>query len=151
MDKHATTKIGAGAIILDKKEGVLLVKKSYGETKNKWTFPEGYVEKRESPAEAIIREIYEELGAKIIVNKLKAILYTECPRGTFVYFIFDCSLKNKKQVRLNNDELDAYGFFEIKKTIVSKDIHPLVLAVLNKKTDVDPPKTARKYCLYMLS
>ena len=90
------------------------------------------------------------MGVEITANKLEAVLYTECSRGTFVYFIFNCKLKNKKQIKLSDGELGAYGFFKIKDIKKRKDVHPLVVSVLNKKSVLKPPKSAKKYCLYSI-
>ena len=56
MDNHMISKIGVGALVIDKENNsILLSKKNYGPTKDKWTFPEGYVDKYESLSEAIKR------------------------------------------------------------------------------------------------
>ncbi len=54
MSTHLIAKIGVGALVIDKGDNsVLLSKKNYGPIKDKWTFPEGYVDQDESPSEAI--------------------------------------------------------------------------------------------------
>lgn len=47
---------------------VLLAQRARGELKGKWEFPGGKVEVGESHQEALMREIYEELGVQIAVN-----------------------------------------------------------------------------------
>ena len=53
-----------GAKCVIKSEGkILMIRASYG--RGKWTFPGGTIEKGESPEQAVIREVEEEVGLKI--------------------------------------------------------------------------------------
>lgn len=61
-----TVKVVA-AIICDG-ERIFATQRGYGDFKDGWEFPGGKVEEGETPEEAIVREIKEELGADIIVK-----------------------------------------------------------------------------------
>lgn len=54
----------------DKKTKVFATQRGYGEYKDRWEFPGGKIEAGESPEEALIREIREELGVTIDVHEL---------------------------------------------------------------------------------
>lgn len=55
------------AIICDG-DRVFATQRGYGDFKDGWEFPGGKIEDGESPEDAIVREIREELGADIRVN-----------------------------------------------------------------------------------
>ena len=61
------------AIICDdykKKTKIFATQRGYGEFKDGWEFPGGKIEEGETPQQALVREIREELGAEIEVHDL---------------------------------------------------------------------------------
>ena len=63
-----TIEVVAAIIIKDGK--VFATQRGYGEFKGWWEFPGGKIEGGESPQEALVREIREELDAEIEVGDL---------------------------------------------------------------------------------
>ena len=59
-----------GAAIINDKNEVLCAQRGYGSLKGKWEFPGGKIEKNESDAEALAREIKEELGINVSVKDM---------------------------------------------------------------------------------
>ena len=59
-----------GAAIINDKNEVLCAQRGYGSLKGKWEFPGGKIEKNESDAEALAREIKEELGIDVSVKDM---------------------------------------------------------------------------------
>ena len=49
---------------------IFATKRGYGDFKGGWEFPGGKIEGSETPEEALMREIMEELETKIVVGKL---------------------------------------------------------------------------------
>lgn len=63
------------AIILDD-DKVFATQRGYGEFKDGWEFPGGKIDKGETPEEALVREIKEELDTEIeVINLLDTIEY----------------------------------------------------------------------------
>ena len=56
------------AIILDNNK-IFATQRGYGEFKDGWEFPGGKIEEGETPEEALVREISEELDTKIRVDE----------------------------------------------------------------------------------
>lgn len=57
------------AAIIEKSGHVLATQRGYGEFKGGWEFPGGKVEPAETEEDAIVREIREELDARIVVHR----------------------------------------------------------------------------------
>ena len=58
-----------------KQEGKILgTQRGYGDFAGGWEFPGGKIEQGETPEEAIIREIHEELEARIMVDSLVTVV-----------------------------------------------------------------------------
>ena len=63
-----TIRVVAAIIIDDKK--IFATQRGYGEFKDGWEFPGGKIEAGETPEEALVREIKEELDTEIEVLEL---------------------------------------------------------------------------------
>ena len=55
------------AAIIKQDDAILATQRGYGEFKDWWEFPGGKIEQGETPEEALVREIQEELDANITV------------------------------------------------------------------------------------
>ena len=70
------------AVICDsiqEKKKIFATARGYGEFKGMWEFPGGKIEDGETPQQALIREIWEELETKITVGDLIATVESDYP------------------------------------------------------------------------
>ena len=85
------TKHVVAAIII--REGkVFATQRGYGEWKDWWEFPGGKIEPGETPEQALVREIREELDTEIVVGKLLHTVEWDYPTFHLKMSCYICSL-----------------------------------------------------------
>lgn len=82
------------AIILTSKQ-VLATQRGYGEFEGGWEFPGGKIEPGETAQEALVREIAEELNAKISVGSHLITVEYEYPDFKLIMECYFCSLESE--------------------------------------------------------
>ena len=93
-----TIKVVAAAIcdsIKDKKQ-IFATARGYGEFKGQWKFPGGKIEPDETPQEALVREIQEELDVKIKVDDLIDTIEYDYPSFHLSMDCFWCTVVDGK-------------------------------------------------------
>ncbi|MEU6927660.1 NUDIX hydrolase [Streptomyces sp. NPDC046374] len=109
--KMARPRMAAGALFFDESDRVLLVEPSYKDYRD---IPGGYVEKGESPRQACVREVQEELGIAPHIGRLLAVDWAPNQgEGDKVLYLFDggrLSVEHREQIALQGDELRGYDF-----------------------------------------
>ena len=80
----------------DKKQKIFATAKGYGEFKGKWEFPGGKVEPGETPQQALVREIQEELATKICVGDLITTIKYDYPAFHLSMDCFWCEVAEGK-------------------------------------------------------
>ena len=83
------------AIICDSinvKKQIFATARGYGEFKGQWEFPGGKVEEGETPQQALVREIKEELDAIIMVGELIDIIEYDYPTFHLTMSCFWCEV-----------------------------------------------------------
>ncbi|MEU6760613.1 NUDIX hydrolase [Streptomyces sp. NPDC046685] len=109
--KKARPRMAAGALFFDEADRVLLVEPSYKDYRD---IPGGYVEEGESPRQACVREVQEELGIAPHIGRLLVVDWAPNPgEGDKVLYLFDggrLSADDRRQIRLQADELRGYDF-----------------------------------------
>lgn len=80
------------AAIIVKGTEILATQRVYGEFEGGWEFPGGKVEQGETPEEAIVREIHEELNARISVQRFLTQVEHDYPTFHLSMKCFICTL-----------------------------------------------------------
>ena len=92
------------AAIISKNGKIFATQRGYGDFKDGWEFPGGKVEQGESPEQAIIREIKEELGAEIKVTGFLTTVEHDYPTFHLSMDCFWAELKEGSSVELLEHE-----------------------------------------------
>ena len=90
-----TVRVVAAVIqaVNDKNEPVIFAtQRGYGEYKDGWEFPGGKIEAGETPSEALVREIKEELDTTIIVGELIDTIEYDYPSFHLSMDCFFCTI-----------------------------------------------------------
>ena len=97
-----TVKVVAAIITKDNK--IFATQRGYGDFKDGWEFPGGKVELNETPEQAIVREIREELGADIKVTGFLTTVEHDYPTFHLSMDCFWAKLKDGTEMTLLEHE-----------------------------------------------
>ena len=79
---------------------ILATQRGYGEFKGGWEFPGGKIEAGEKPENALVREIQEELNAKILVKNFVHTIEYDYPNFHLSMKCFECELSENQEITL---------------------------------------------------
>lgn len=121
-----TVNVVAAIIIKDKK--IFATQRGYGEFKDGWEFPGGKVEKGETPENAIVREIKEELDTEIKVKEYFDTVEYDYPNFHLSMKCYICSvlsgklelLEHEAAKWLDKDSLDSVAWLPADSGLVDK-------------------------------
>lgn len=116
------------AIIRDDEGRVFATQRGYGEWQDFWEFPGGKMEPGESPEEALMREIWEELETRIEVEQLVTTVEYDYPRFHLTMHCFWChvesgslTLKEHEAARwLSRENLDTVNWLPADKIVIKR-------------------------------
>ena len=91
------------AAIIRKGDKIFATQRGYGEWKDWWEFPGGKMDVGETPEEALVREIHEELSAEISVDEFLCTVEYDYPQFHLVMHCYKCSLMTES-LHLNEHE-----------------------------------------------
>jgi ADP-ribose pyrophosphatase YjhB (NUDIX family) len=101
-------KVGAGALI-ERDKALLLTQRTKAPFAQCWNLPAGYVEVAESPTQAVVREVSEEVGLQVTVAELVGVYYfDDDPRGNGILIVYRCDITGG--VVTESDEATAPTF-----------------------------------------
>ncbi|WP_158932775.1 NUDIX hydrolase [Acidisphaera sp. S103] len=93
---YATPKVGVRAAVFDTSGRILMVRETADE--NRWTLPGGWADVNQTPAQSVVREVFEESGYDVRAVKLAAVWdrsrHTHPPTAfSVVRLFFICALE----------------------------------------------------------
>lgn len=105
MQETKQKEIGLVTILLyNSKNELLLMKRANEPFKGMWSLPGGKIDPNELPADAIKREVFEELGIRLNeVNYLDSEKYTS--PGLARVYVFECSITDAQTYTPNEREV----------------------------------------------
>lgn len=112
---------GVGILIRSKDNLNLLAKRT--DTKN-WCTPGGKVEVGETPIEGLVREVKEEIGVSLDLNKVKYMGYHVGKFGNdkvWVSFLFYAEMSRDTEITLQESELSEYEWLSTEQCL-SKEL-----------------------------
>lgn len=131
----------AAAVLVEKDGQVLLVQRSFGPFKGRWSLPAGFVEYDEDPATTAIRECREETGLEVRLTGLLDVLPGEGLAGEASFTVVYRGEMVGGTLRAG-DDAKATGFFS------PDDLPPLAFTSVHRvlerwQSDRVPPDSDR--------
>ena len=130
MAQQPRFKIGVFGIILDDQRRVLLCHRT---DRDLWNLPGGGLEKGETPWQGVIREVKEETGLDVKVEKLSCI-YAK-PDKEEISFAFICKIAGGKMTLTpESDKIEYFKFIDLPKNLSPKQTERIKDALTGQKT-----------------
>ncbi len=92
MTVRARKLVVAGLIVGDDQRVLITQRRADQALPLQWEFPGGKVEPGESPVDALVRELREELGVTAIVGRIWDVLFHAYPDFDLVMLVYACRL-----------------------------------------------------------
>ena len=96
-------KIEVVAAVIIQNNRVFATQRGYGDFKDGWEFPGGKVESGETPEEALIREIREELDVEISVDTFLCTVDYDYPKFHLTMHCYLCSIISGELILLEHE------------------------------------------------
>ncbi len=112
-------RMASGCLFFDDQGRLLVVKPCHEDT---WGIPGGIVEQNESPLQACVREVHEEIGLLRVMERLLCVDYTSdngkyTESLQFIFFGGTLSPEEMAAIRLCPEELSEYSLLEPEKAL----------------------------------
>ena len=123
------------AAVIRKGDRIFATQRGYGDFKDWWEFPGGKIEPGETPEEALLREIREELSAEIRIGRLLKTVEWDYPAFHLTLHCFLCTPVSES-LHLNEHEAarwrDAAEIHSVRWLPADEDLLPLIALELSR-------------------
>lgn len=93
MTERARKLVVAGLIVGDDRRVLITQRRADQALPLQWEFPGGKLEPGESPVEALVRELREELAVEVAVGRIWDVLFYAYPAFDLVMLVYACRLR----------------------------------------------------------
>ena len=112
-----TIKVAAAVIVSENEQGekvIFATERGYGDYKDWWEFPGGKLEEGETPEEALVREIREELNIRISVDRYFLTVEHDYPAFHLSMACFLCHIEEGHMTLLEHEDARWLKLSEIR-------------------------------------
>lgn len=145
MTERNEPKVGVGALVLDAERRLLLVKRRKDPEAGHWGLPGGKVDWLETVEAATVRELREELGIEIYLNRLLCVVNQISPTEGVHWIapVFLATLARGCAANRDPGAIEAVGWFEPSRLPTPLTVATVVAleameATLDDDPDADP-------------
>ncbi len=129
MAQQPKFKIGVFGVILDKDNRVLLCHRT---DRDLWNLPGGGLEKGEAPWEGVVREVKEETGLEVEVEKMTGV-YAK-PDQDEISFAFICKITGGKMTLTNeSNKIEYFKFIDLPQNTSPKQVERIKDALVQNE------------------
>ena len=136
MNKEKKT-INVVAAVIKHNNEIFATQRGYGDYKDWWEFPGGKIEPGETPEEALIREIKEELVTEITVDDYITTVEYDYPAFHLIMNCYWCSIKSGDLVLLEHEAsrwLPQEKIYEVKWLPADMEVIDFIIKGKNGKS-----------------
>jgi ADP-ribose pyrophosphatase YjhB (NUDIX family) len=132
-----TPKIGAGGLVFDAEGRLLLCERADGQG---WCIPGGVSDADEAPGRTAVREVFEEVGLEVEIDRLLGIYSARAPVGRIV--VFEYLMRRVGGEPRQTDETLAWGWFHehaLPDPVFRKHVKRIGDAFAVRRGEAEPP------------
>ena len=121
------------AAVIRRGTRIFATQRGYGDWKDWWEFPGGKMEPGETPKDALVREIREELDAEVCVGELLKTVEWDYPAFHLTLHCYWCSLASEEMHLLEHESarwLDAAALDSVRWLPADEQLLPLIANTL---------------------
>lgn len=105
-------KVGVGVLVVNQAGEVLLVRRTMRPEIGRWSLPAGYLDQGEDPKATAVREVWEETGLHVSIDRLLDVFHNPPEQGGASIFILYRGKLRGGELKAG-DDADAAAFFSL--------------------------------------